>query len=133
LRGTERSRLAKLSERDAGDWLWLAHKRTTTERFSIFDAYLDRVESLGIIVRTGVSALPDHHLDLIGHERHLDVYVSTTVVAELKKIMRLLPGSTGNLPIRMLPRTCTRPRSSSSVTERRTQEYVRLSVPARHR
>ncbi len=103
LHGTERSRLEKLSERDPSDWRWLAHRRATTERFNTFDAYLDRIESLNGVVRTGVSALHDHHVDLIVHERHLDVYVPAAVAAELTTTMRLQPGSTGNLTLRSIP------------------------------
>ena len=103
LHGTERSRLAKLRERQPGDWRWLAHRRATTERFNTFDAFLDRIELLDDVVRTGVSALSDYNVDLIAHERHLDVYVPADVANELTKTMRLEPRSTGNLTLRAIP------------------------------
>ena len=103
LHGTERSRLAKLRERQPGDWRWLAHRRATTERFNTFDAFLDRIELLDDVVRTGVSALSDYNVDLIAHERHLDVYVPAAVAHELTKTMRLEPRSTGNLTLRSIP------------------------------
>ena len=103
LHGTERSRLAKLRERQPGDWRWRAHRRATTERFNRFDAFLDRIELLDDVVRTGVSALSDYNVDLIAHERHLDVYVPADVANELTKTMRLEPRSTGNLTLRAIP------------------------------
>lgn len=103
LHGTECSRLAKLRERQPGDWRWLAHRRATTERFNTFDAFLDRIELLDDVVRTGVSALSDYNVDLIAHERHLDVYVPAAVANELTKTMRLEPRSTGNLTLRSIP------------------------------
>ena len=103
LHGTERSRLAKLRERQPGDWRWLAHRRATTERFNTFDAFLDRIELLDDVVRTGVSALSDYNVDLIAHERYLDVYVPAAVAHELTKTMRLEPRSTGNLTLRSIP------------------------------
>lgn len=103
LHGTERSRLAKLRERQPGDWRWLAHRRATTERFNTFDAFLNRIASRDDVVRTGVSALSDHDVDLIAHERHLDVYVLTSVASELTDTMRLEPRATGNLTLRAVP------------------------------
>ena len=103
LHGTERSRLAKLRDRQPGDWRWLAHRRATTERFNTFDAFLDRIELLDDVVRTGVSALSDYNVDLIAHERYLDVYVPAAVAHELTKTMRLEPRSTGNLTLRSIP------------------------------
>ena len=103
LHGTERSRLAELGERQPGDWRWLAHRRATTERFNTFDAYLDRIASRDDVVRTGVSALSDHDVDLIAHERHLDVYVLTSVASDLTDAMRLEPRATGNLTLRAVP------------------------------
>lgn len=103
LHGTERSRLAQLRERQPGDWRWLAHRRATTARFNTFDAFLNRIEVLDDVVRTGVSALADHDVDLIAHERHLDVYVPANVANELAKTMRLEPRSSGNLTLRAIP------------------------------
>ncbi len=103
LHGTERSRLAKLRERQPGDWRWLAHRRATTERFDTFDAFLDRIASRNDVVRTGVSALADYNIDLIAHERQLDVYVPADVANELTKTMRLEPRSSGNLTLRAIP------------------------------
>lgn len=103
LHGTERSRLETLRDRQPGDWRWLAHRRATTERFNTFDAYLDRIASRGDVVRTGVTALSDHDVDLIAHERHLDVYVPTSVASQLTRTMRLEPRSMGNLTLRAVP------------------------------
>lgn len=103
LHGTERSWLAKLRERKPGDWRWLAHRRAATERFNTFDAFLDRIASRDDVVRTGASALADHDVDLIAHERHLDVYVPANVASELTDTMRLEPRSEGNLTIRSIP------------------------------
>jgi hypothetical protein len=103
LHGTERSRLTNLSTRQPDDWRWLAHRRAATKRFDTFDAYLDRIESRNDVVRTGVSAIADHQVDLVVHERHLDVYVAATVAAEIVTTMRLEPRSTGNLTLRSIP------------------------------
>lgn len=103
LHGTERSRLATLRERQPGDWRWLAHRRATTEQFNTFDAFLNRIASRDDVVRTGVSALTDHQVDLIAHERHLDVYAPTNVVTELTDTMRLEPRAKGNLTLRAIP------------------------------
>lgn len=103
LHGTERSRLANLRTRQPGDWRWLAHRRATAERFNTFDAFLNRIASRDDVVRTGVSALTDHDIDLIAHERHLDVYVPTSVARELTDTMRLEPRATGNLTLRAVP------------------------------
>lgn len=102
LHRTERSRLCKLRQRDPGDWRWLAQRRATTERFNTFDAYLDRIALLDDIVRTGVSAMARYNVDLVVHERHVDVYLPEATAAELKTTMRLEPASTGNLTLRSI-------------------------------
>jgi hypothetical protein len=102
LHRTERSRLTQLGQRDPGDWRWLALRRATTERFNTFDAYLDRIALLDDIVLTGVSATADHGMDLVVHERHLDLYLPEATTAELKTTMRLRPASTGNLTLRSI-------------------------------
>lgn len=102
LHRTERSRLTKLRERQANEWRWLAQRRATTERFDTFDAYLDRIAGLDGIVPTGVSATVDHNVELVVHERHLDVYLPAATAIELKKTMHLQPTSTGNLTLRSI-------------------------------
>jgi hypothetical protein len=102
LRRTERSRLSKLSDRDPNEWRWLARRRATTQRFNTFDAYLDRLDNTDDVVRTGISAIADHRVDLVAHQRSLDVYATPATVAELIASMRLTPTSTGNLTLRSI-------------------------------
>ena len=102
LHRTERSRLAKLSQRDPNEWRWLAHRRATTERFNTLDAYLDRIALRDDIVPTGVSAKTNHTVDLVVHERHLDAYLPRSTAAQLKKTMRLRPTPAGNLTLRTI-------------------------------
>lgn len=102
LRRTEQTRLADLGRRDAQEWRWLAQRRATAETFSTFDAFLDRIGNRDDVVRTGVSALTDHDVDLVVHAPHLDVYLPATAAAELKTSMHLQPDSAGNLTLRSI-------------------------------
>ena len=99
---TEQARLRALRDRDANEWRWLARRRARVQRFETFDAYLDRVEHHDGVLRTGMSALADHAVDLIAHRRTLDVYASTSTADALIDAMRLTPASTGNLTIRSI-------------------------------
>jgi excisionase family DNA binding protein len=99
---TERARLGKLSGRGAVEWRWLAQRRAKIQRFDTFDAYLDRVEKSEGFVRTGLSAIADHGVELVAHQRSLDVYASASIVADLVDAMRLTPTSTGNLTLRSI-------------------------------
>lgn len=100
LRRTECSRLSELSERNPTEWRWLANRRATTQRFDTFDAYLDRIGNTDGVVRTGVSAIGDHAVDLVTHQRSLDAYAAPATVAGLVSSMRLTPTSAGNLTLR---------------------------------
>ena len=99
---TEQARLRAMRERDANEWRWLARRRARVQRFVTFDAYLDRVEHHDGVLRTGMSALADHAVDLLAHRRTLDVYASASTTAALIDAMRLAPASTGNLTIRSI-------------------------------
>ena len=99
---TELAQLRALRERDANEWRWLARRRASVQRFETFDAYLDRVEHHDGVLRTGMSALTDHAVDLVAHRRTLDVYASASTAAALIDAMRLAPASTGNLTIRSI-------------------------------
>ncbi len=49
-----------------------------------------------------MSALADHVVDLVAHQRTLDVYAPASTAAALIEAMRLAPASTGNLTIRSI-------------------------------
>ena len=55
------------------DWRWLAQRRATTERFQTFDAYLERIARHDGTVPTGVSAVADYGIDLVG-QPHTSVH-----------------------------------------------------------
>ncbi|HYN34991.1 MAG TPA: type IV toxin-antitoxin system AbiEi family antitoxin [Ilumatobacteraceae bacterium] len=99
---TEQARLRALRERDANEWRWLARRRARVQRFETFDAYLDRIEHHDGVLRTGMSALADHAVDLVANRRTLDVYASASAAAALIDAMRLTPAATGNLTIRAI-------------------------------
>jgi excisionase family DNA binding protein len=98
----EEARLRALRERDANEWRWLARRRARVQRFETFDAYLERVEDHNGVLRTGMSALADHAVDLVVHRRTLDVYASALTASALIDAMRLAPASTGNLTLRSI-------------------------------
>jgi excisionase family DNA binding protein len=99
---TEQARPRALRDRDANEWRWLARRRARVQRFETFGAYLDRVEHHDGVLRTGMSALADHAVDLVAHQPTLDVYASASTAAALVEAMRLVPASTGNLTIRSI-------------------------------
>ncbi len=99
---TEQARLRALRDRDANEWRWLARRRARVQRFETFGTYLDRVEHHDGVLRTGMSALADHAVDLAAHQRTLDVYAPASTAAALIEAMRLAPASTGNLTIRSI-------------------------------
>lgn len=102
LRRAERTRLARLNERDPNEWRWLARRRAKTEHFDTFAAYLEQISQMDDVVRTGRSAVNDYGVDLAVHTSTLDVYVDVMTAADLTKAMRLRPTSIGNLTLRII-------------------------------
>ena len=102
LRRAERSRLAHLHDRHPNEWRWLAHRRADTERFDTFAAYIEQISQMDNVVRTGLSAVRDHGVDLAVHTSTLDVYVDVKTAGDLTRKMRLKPTSVGNLTLRII-------------------------------
>ena len=102
LRPAERSRLTHLHDRHPNEWRWLAHRRAETKHFDTFAAYTEQISQMENVVRTGLSAVKDHGVDLAVHTSTLDVYVDVNTAADLTKRMRLKPTSVGNLTLRTI-------------------------------
>jgi len=102
LRPAERSRLTHLHDRQPNEWRWLAHRRADTKHFDTFTAYTEQISQMENVVRTGLSAVKDHGVDLAVHTSTLDVYVDVKTAADLTKRMRLKPTSVGNLTLRTI-------------------------------
>ena len=72
---TDRQRLTALRDRKVEDWSWLARRRAVTARFSVRDAYLDRLVTDSRVRRSGLSALAEYQVELTFQRGEAELYV----------------------------------------------------------
>lgn len=97
---SERARVIALRQRRVEDWSWLARRRATTKRYSIRDAYVDRLLADRRVMRSGLSALREHHVDLSSQQGIAEVYVDRQHVVDLAKEYLLRADTLGAVIVR---------------------------------
>jgi excisionase family DNA binding protein len=80
---SERARVLALRQRRAEDWSWLARRRATTKRYAIRDTYLARLLADRRVVRSGLSAIREHDVDLTEQKGTAEVYVDQKLTSDL--------------------------------------------------
>ena len=80
---SERVRVLSQRERRVEDWSWLARRRAATKRYAIRDAYLTRLLADRRVVRSGLSAIREHDVDLTVHTGSAEVYVDQKLASDL--------------------------------------------------
>jgi excisionase family DNA binding protein len=80
---SERVRVLAIRQRRVEDWSWLARRRATTKRYAIRDAYLTRLLADRRVVRSGLSAIREHDVDLTVHTGSAEVYVDQKLASDL--------------------------------------------------
>jgi excisionase family DNA binding protein len=77
---TDRQRVVALRDREVEDWSWLARRRAAATRHAVRDGCLDRLLSDQRCIRSGLSALTEHRVDLVGRRGDAEFYVADSEV-----------------------------------------------------
>jgi hypothetical protein len=79
----ERLRVAALRDRPVEDWSWLARRRAVTTRHTVRKAYLDRLVDVPNVIRSGLSALKEHRIDLRAQDGDVELYLAASRVDDV--------------------------------------------------
>jgi excisionase family DNA binding protein len=96
---TDRQRAIALRDRQVEDWSWLARRRAVATRHTVRDGYLDRLLSDDRCIRSGLSALKEHRVDLVGRRGDAELYVAEHEVEGLLSDYLLHAGSAGRVTV----------------------------------
>jgi excisionase family DNA binding protein len=94
---SERVRVLALRQRPADDWSWLARRRAGTKRYAIRDAYVDRLLADRRVVRSGLSAIREHDVDLTVQKGFAEVYIDQRLASDLAHNYLLRSDALGSL------------------------------------
>jgi hypothetical protein len=79
----DRHRVVALRDRPLEDWSWLARRRAVTTRHTVRDAYLDRLVNDSRVIKSGLSALGAHRVDLRSRRGDAELYVAARDVDDV--------------------------------------------------